>query len=87
MKRRSFFKKLSAIVAAVAIAPEVAFRAKLELPKLEKFPIVNYFVGENTALQFQQVNVYDFVMSGDFQRVKLDGWDGEILFKTEVKGA
>lgn len=35
MKRRSFFRNLAAIIAAVAIAPEIAFRTKLELPKAE----------------------------------------------------
>lgn len=30
--RRSFFTTLTAVVAAVAIAPEIAFRRKLELP-------------------------------------------------------
>lgn len=30
--RRGFFKKLAGIVAAVAIAPEIAFRTRLELP-------------------------------------------------------
>lgn len=32
MKRRFFFQKLAAVVAAVAIAPEIAFRRRLELP-------------------------------------------------------
>jgi len=31
--RRSFFKTLASVVAAVAIAPEIAFRRKLELPE------------------------------------------------------
>lgn len=33
--RRSFFKTLASVVAAVAIAPEIAFRRRLELPKAE----------------------------------------------------
>lgn len=35
MKRRSFFKSLMGAVAAVAIAPEIAFRRKLTLPAVE----------------------------------------------------
>lgn len=38
MKRRSFFKRLAAVVAAVAIAPEIAFRTKLELPEVSDAP-------------------------------------------------
>ena len=33
--RRSFFRRLAAVVAAVAIAPEIAFRHKLDLAKLD----------------------------------------------------
>ncbi len=33
MKRRSFFSRIAGLVAAVAIAPEIAFRTKLPLPK------------------------------------------------------
>jgi|GEM_PF-6175251 hypothetical protein len=33
--RRSFFKRLAAVVAAVAIAPEIAFRRRLELPGVD----------------------------------------------------
>lgn len=33
--RRLFFRRLAAIAAAVALAPEIAFRAKLNLPKSE----------------------------------------------------
>jgi len=32
MKRRSFFSRIAGFVAAVAIAPEIAFRSKLPLP-------------------------------------------------------
>lgn len=35
ISKRSFFKKLSAVIAAVAIAPEIAFGAKLELPQAQ----------------------------------------------------
>src|SRR4030095_12933 len=40
--RRSFFKRLAAVVAAVAIAPEIAFRTKLELPEVEAEPTQGY---------------------------------------------
>lgn len=33
MKRRSFFKSLATLVATVALAPEIAFNRRLELPK------------------------------------------------------
>lgn len=32
MKRRSFFKSFAAVIAAVALAPELAFNKKLALP-------------------------------------------------------
>ncbi len=38
--RRSFFKRAAAIVACLAIAPEIAFRAKLPLPDLDWKPNV-----------------------------------------------
>lgn len=34
ISKRSFFKKLGAVIAAVAIAPEIAFRTKLDLPQV-----------------------------------------------------
>lgn len=33
MTKRSFFKSLSSLVAAVALAPEIAFRTRLVMPK------------------------------------------------------
>lgn len=35
--RRTFFKRLASVVACVALAPEIAFRAKLELPTHEDY--------------------------------------------------
>lgn len=32
MKRRSFFSRIAGAIAAIAIAPEIAFRAKLPVP-------------------------------------------------------
>lgn len=37
MNRRSFFRKFGGLIAAVALAPEIAFRAKLQVPKLLPF--------------------------------------------------
>ena len=33
--RRGFFRRVAAVVAAVAIAPEIAFRTRLALPKAD----------------------------------------------------
>lgn len=33
--RRSFFKKLAAVVAAVSLAPEIAFRTALPIPCIQ----------------------------------------------------
>lgn len=57
--RRSFFKKLAAVVAAVALAPEIAFRAHLETPipadyLLPDFEIMMCMAPQNTF--------YDFLM-------------------------
>ena len=38
--RRSFFKTIASVVAAVAIAPEIAFRSKLELPAVTGWDVV-----------------------------------------------
>lgn len=35
--RRSFFARMGAAIATIALAPELAFRAKLALPEVEKF--------------------------------------------------
>lgn len=43
--RRTFFSKLASLVAVVALAPEIAFGAKLELPKADepKVEAVEFF--------------------------------------------
>jgi len=35
--RRSFFSRIAGAVATIALAPEIAFRAKLDVPKLKAF--------------------------------------------------
>lgn len=45
MKRRSFFSRIAGFVAAVAIAPEIAFRAKLPLPGAEHLELKSVAVG------------------------------------------
>lgn len=52
--RRSFFKRAVAIVAIVALAPEIAFRAKLSLPKTQDFENIPYWM-ETSRIQ----HVYD----------------------------
>jgi hypothetical protein len=43
--RRSFFKRIAGLVAIVAIAPELAFRAKLALPAAEDVAVSTETLG------------------------------------------
>lgn len=42
LNRRSLFRKLGALVAAVAVAPEIAFRTRLEFPTVSE-PVPQYY--------------------------------------------
>lgn len=61
--RRSFFQRLAGAVAAVALAPEIAFRAKLELPK-----IIGHDPGPTTmtAAFWTQTTRWGFVVTDDY---------------------
>jgi len=43
IERRAFFKKMAAIMVAVALAPEICFRIKLDLPSAPKSDLMEYF--------------------------------------------
>ncbi len=48
--RRSFFQRIAAVVAAVALAPEIAFNAALPLPVPEPFTCVMHGVTKKVTL-------------------------------------
>lgn len=41
MTKRSFFKSIMGVVATIALAPEIAFRVKLEMPKAVQYWEIN----------------------------------------------
>lgn len=44
MNRRSFFQAISQAVAIVALAPQLAFGRRLDLPVVERFDLVSFQV-------------------------------------------
>lgn len=57
MKRRGFFGRIAALVAAVAISPEIAFRKRLELPAVSEPSPQHYsVVVQGVAVEFYVFN-------------------------------
>ena len=69
--RRSFFKRLAAVVAVVALAPEIAFSKRLELPKLDlqKFISELYDLARSRRGQAETIDILcDEQTAGDIRR-------------------
>lgn len=62
MKRRAFFRKFAGVIAAVALAPEIAFGVKLPLKRLPELQPWQLDIA--AAFQWPVYNLYDFVMFG-----------------------